>query len=342
MLGRRDSSMAHECDLIPHVPFDEVEMQFSYGLADEHASFRALALTIRVEIQHIHRRGADQFQDFLGEMMAGHSEREQCAGILFFQFFKKPFKFWCGKFPGKDDFDQIHLFPGGRIDVPGSIERESKRDRFKVRFKPAKIIFDVDVRKGPDSMGRFRYGESDIFETQSQRIRVEEDRDLDFKEIGRIELFKVRYQRELSTQVDCSGNILSSVDTVSCRPDDLRHVRPYGIEARALERSAVAGAENRDLPFFGLIPDGQDLMRSPVCVPQRFIFLVPHHFECLLRTVLDACKTILAQMIHRLRHFPLVPVIPLMDIVDAVRHAPPAVETVVLPDDLELPDLCGG
>ncbi len=47
-------------------------------------------------------------------------------------------------------------------------------------------------------------------------------------------------------------------------------------------------------------------------------------------------------MADRLRHFPLIAVIPLMDVVDAVRHALPAVETVILSNDLELSHLSGG
>ena len=43
-----------------------------------------------------------------------------------------------------------------------------------------------------------------------------------------------------------------------------------------------------------------------------------------------------------LRHFPLVAVIPLMDVIDAVRHTLCAVETVILSDDLEFSDLGGG
>ncbi len=46
-------------------------------------------------------------------------------------------------------------------------------------------------------------------------------------------------------------------------------------------------------------------------------------------------------MTDRLGHFPRVAVISLMDVVDAVCHALSAVETVILSDDLELPDLGG-
>jgi hypothetical protein len=47
-------------------------------------------------------------------------------------------------------------------------------------------------------------------------------------------------------------------------------------------------------------------------------------------------------MTDRLRHFPRISVIPLMDVIDAVRHTLSAVETVVLSEDFELPHLGGG
>ena len=46
-------------------------------------------------------------------------------------------------------------------------------------------------------------------------------------------------------------------------------------------------------------------------------------------------------MTDRLRHFSRIAVIPLMDVIDAVRHTLSAVETVVLSEDFELPHLGG-
>jgi hypothetical protein len=60
-----------------------------------------------------------------------------------------------------------------------------------------------------------------------------------------------------------------------------------------------------------------------------------------LRAVLNTGETVFAELTHRFCHFPLVAILSLVDVIDALSHAPSAVEAVILPDDLEFSDLSG-
>ena len=60
--------------------------------------------------------------------------------------------------------------------------------------------------------------------------------------------FRKERWRQLAADVHARVDVFASVDAVARRADDLRHVGPHRVEARAAERAAVAGAGNGDEP----------------------------------------------------------------------------------------------
>ncbi|MCX6630476.1 MAG: hypothetical protein NTW28_22910 [Candidatus Solibacter sp.] len=80
------------------------------------------------------------------------------------------------------------------------------------------------------------------------------------------------------------------MNAVAGGTDDFRHVRPHGIEPKAGERSAIAGAGNRDLRGFGLEPRRLDDVRFPVAVSELLVFGIDGHAQEPLGAVLHTGK----------------------------------------------------
>jgi hypothetical protein len=125
---------------------------------------------------------------------------------------------------------------------------------------------------------------------------IEKDREGDFHQrLGRRKQVSPIIELEghpFASQIHLGTDILPAVNPVPGRPDNLRHVRPHGIEPRTGESPSVPGPGNGDPSGFSLIPQGRDDFRGPIVIPQLFILRVQGLMDQPVGTVLDAAETV--------------------------------------------------
>ena len=123
---------------------------------------------------------------------------------------------------------------------------------------------------GVQLLGRRGSGGGQVFALQWPAGHVQDGRQLKLQQLGRRgehpALGREAQAHGLGADVHGGGDVLAAVDAVAGGADDLRHVRPDGIEARAVEAPAIAGSGHGDLAGVGLVPAGEDDVGRPVVV----------------------------------------------------------------------------
>jgi hypothetical protein len=81
------------------------------------------------------------------------------------------------------------------------------------------------------------------------------------------------------------------VNAVTCRPNDLGHIRPHRIETFVREKPSVTGTGNRYLPVVRLVPDVSKHLRTPILVTKFFVLGIRHTEDNILFAFLHTTHT---------------------------------------------------
>ena len=125
---------------------------------------------------------------------------------------------------------------------------------------------------GPQGLGRSGENLPQTFGVRADLGFRQDHGQGQFHQRGRLEqhvpLLVEDQKHGLAAQVDGSADVFPAVDAVPGRPDDFRHIGPEGVEAFARKDAAIAGAGNRNLAGFRLVPGGADDLRGVVIIAQ--------------------------------------------------------------------------
>jgi hypothetical protein len=144
---------------------------------------------------------------------------------------------------------------------------------------------------------------------------------------------------ESTAQVNGGVNIFATVNPITGRTYDFRHVGPHAVKSGSGKRAAITCPGNRDIPVLSLLPETDKHISFPVSAAGIYETRIQRFFERSPRAFLDTPETISADHGVRVRHNTRVVLTALMRFVNTYFRALTAINAVFSPHYLEFENI---
>ena len=144
---------------------------------------------------------------------------------------------------------------------------------------------------------------------------------------------------ESTAQVNGGVNIFATVNPITGRTYDFRHVGPHAVKSGSGKRAAITCPGNRDIPILSLLPETDKHISFPVSAAGTYKTRIQRFFERPPRAFLDTSETISADHGVRICHLPRVVLTAFVCFVNTYFGTFTAINAVFSPHYLEFENI---